>query len=377
MYLARMRIVYSANHHFHSPPFEFTQGQLIPANECPVRADIILEHLQQAEFDDIQEPRSFSLNKILAIHDAGMVDLLANGYKAWEAQGKTGSVFPSSWPSPGSLRMKIPQSIDARLGYYCADTASPLTKTSWHAIKSSVDCALTAADLILHGDSNAFSLCRPPGHHAGVNYFGGFCFLNNSAIAAQHLLDCGKKKVAILDLDYHHGNGTQDIFYRRSDVLTVSIHADPEREYPFYWGHAEEIGEGQGVGFNLNLPLPLGSGWSTWSAALEKALDRIQLFSPDVLIVGLGVDTYKEDPISLFHLDTEHYPQMAEKIAALGLPSLIMMEGGYAVEALGQNVVGFLQGYEQVAAESLVSYHNQIRISPKNRDVAEVSFEKK
>lgn len=341
-----MRIIYSKNHHQHAPPFEFTQGQLTPANECPVRADIILKHLQRTTWAQIQAPHSYAREKILAIHDHGMVDLLENAYQAWEAQGKRGSIFPSSWPAPGIARLRTPENIDAKLGFYCADTASPLTKTSWEAVKSSADCVLTAADVVLHDESIAFSLCRPPGHHAGARFFGGFCFLNNSAIAAQHMLDEGKKKIAILDLDYHHGNGTQDIFYARKDVLTISIHADPRFEYPFYWGHAEETGEGEGVGYNLNFPLPLGSGWDVWSSALEKALDRIQLFSPDVLIIGLGVDTYKEDPISLFHLETDHYPVMAAKISALGLPTLIVMEGGYAVDALGQNVVGFLEGFQ-------------------------------
>lgn len=342
-----MRIIYSAHHHLHAPPLEFTQGKLLAAHENPSRADIILEHLQGAAWAEILEPQVFGHEKILAVHSPGMVDLLENGYRAWEKMGRSGSAFPSSWPLHGSFGVKAPEHIDGLLGYYCADTASPLTKTSWTAIKASVDCALTAADFILHGASEAFALCRPPGHHSAANNFGGFCFLNNSAIAAQHLLDQGKKKIAILDIDYHHGNGTQDIFYRRKDVFTVSIHADPLHEYPFYWGHADERGEGEGRDFNLNLPLPLGSGWSAWSAALDRALTMIAQYEPDVLMIGLGVDTYKEDPISLFRLESQHYPKLGAQIASLGLPTLFVMEGGYAVDALGANVVGVLEGYSR------------------------------
>lgn len=340
-----MRIVYSAHHHHHAPPMEFTQGKLIPAHETPKRADIILEHLQQRHWAELVEPRSFGQDKILAVHTPGMVDLLENGYQAWEEQGRSGMAFPSSWPLQGPARLRVPEHIDGRLAYYCADTASPLTKTSWAAIKASVDCALTAADFVLQGDNVSFALCRPPGHHSAANSFGGFCFLNNSAIAAQHFIDQGKKKVAILDIDYHHGNGTQDIFYRRSDVLTVSLHADPLHEYPFYWGHADEMGEDEGYGYNLNFPLPLGCDWAAWSAAFDVALRKIRDYAPDVLIVGLGVDTYKEDPISLFHLESEHYNEIGAKISSLHLPSLFVMEGGYAVDALGTNVVGVLNGF--------------------------------
>lgn len=341
-----MRIIYSAHHHYHAPPLEFTQGKLITAHENSSRADIILEHLKKTSWARLEEPRSYGHEKILAIHNPGMVDLLENGYAEWEAQGRSGLAFPSSWPLHG-YKVKVPEHIDGRLGFYCADTASPLTKTSWQAIKASVDCALTGADYLLNGESAAFALCRPPGHHSADHSYGGFCFLNNSAIAAQHLLAQGKKKIAILDVDYHHGNGTQEIFYRRGDVLTVSIHADPLQEYPFYWGHADELGEGAGLGFNFNFPLPLGSGWDSWSQSLDLALAKIRDYSPDILIIGLGVDTYKEDPISHFLLESGHYPEMGAKIAALGLPSLVVMEGGYAVEALGENVVGFLDGFSR------------------------------
>lgn len=340
-----MRIVYSAHHHLHAPPMEFTQGHLVPSHETPRRADIILEQLKSTAWCEALEPNSYSKDKILAVHTPGMVDLLENGYKAWEALGREGSAYPSNWPLQGPFDLKIPEHLDGRLAYYCADTASPLTKTSWQAIKASADCALTAADLILSGDSVAFSLCRPPGHHSAANSFGGFCFLNNSAIAAQHLLDQGKRRVAILDIDYHHGNGTQDIFYRRKDVLTVSIHADPLHEYPFFWGHADEQGDGEGAGFNLNLPLPLGTGWTRWEQALEEALQRIKAYEPDVVLVGLGVDTFKKDPISLFRLTSDCYPLIGAKIASLGRPSLFVMEGGYAVDDVGINVVGVLDGF--------------------------------
>jgi acetoin utilization deacetylase AcuC-like enzyme len=198
---------------------------------------------------------------------------------------------------------------------------------------------------VLGGESSAFALCRPPGHHCGADYLGGYCYLNNAAIATEAAIAAGKKRVAILDVDYHHGNGTQDIFYARGDVLFASIHADPATDYPFYWGHADETGEGTGEGATLNLPLPQGTDFAAYRPVLAKALERIAAFGAELLIVSYGADTFVGDPISHFALETGDYPVLAREIASLGLPTVIVMEGGYAVDALGANVAAFLSGF--------------------------------
>ncbi len=239
-----------------------------------------------------------------------------------------------------------PQNLEGRLAYYCFDAGTPLTATSWQAIESSAHVALTGASAIAQGARGIFSLCRPPGHHAGSDHYGGYCFINNAAVAAQSLLDQGAKRVAILDVDYHHGNGTQQIFYARSDVLVVNIHADPDQEYPYLLGFADEAGVGAGEGFNLNLPLPWGTDWAGWSAALEAGCARLAAYAPDALIVSLGVDTYVKDPISRFKLDHAHFTRMGERIAGLGWPTLFVMEGGYAVAEIGINAVNVLTGFE-------------------------------
>src|SRR5690606_11300047 len=250
-----------------------------------------------------------------------------------------------TWPAR-TLRRMIPNDLHGQLGYYSFDGGAPITAGTWQAAYSAAQVALSAQQEIVNGARSAFALCRPPGHHAAGDVMGGYCYLNNAAIAAQAFLDQGRKKVAILDVDYHHGNGTQDIFYQRSDVLFASIHGDPAEEFPFFLGYADELGEGAGEGYNFNYPLPMGSAWGTWSAALEQACQRIAEYGAEVLVVSLGVDTYMEDPISQFKLDSPDYLAMGRRIAALGLPTLFVMEGGYAVEAIGINAVNVLEGFE-------------------------------
>jgi acetoin utilization deacetylase AcuC-like enzyme len=217
---------------------------------------------------------------------------------------------------------------------------------TWEAATAAVDVALTGADLVQGGNRAAFSLCRPPGHHAAADFFGGYCFLNNAAIAAQAFIEAGSKRVAILDVDYHHGNGTQAIFYDRADVFFASIHADPRQEYPFFLGYAEETGAGAGADCNANYPLPWGSGFDVWGAALDDASRKIAAFGADALIISLGVDTFEKDPISKFKLKSDDYPKIGAAIAALGLPTLFVMEGGYAVAEIGVNAVNVLTGFE-------------------------------
>ncbi len=250
------------------------------------------------------------------------------------------------WPIRGHRSDVEPDNFAARMGLYSMDGGTPLTAGTWIAAKTGADCAVNAAHALRLGERATFALTRPPGHHAGADFFGGYCFLNNAALAAQHLLDDGARKVAIVDIDYHHGNGTQSIFYARDDVLFISIHADPRSEYPFYLGHADETGDGAGSGYNMNLPLPHGATPAQWFAALETACIKLAGFGADALVVSLGVDTFAGDPLSHFALQSSDFLRIGERIAHLGLPTAFVFEGGYAVAEVGINAVNVLEGFE-------------------------------
>ncbi|HEX8969187.1 MAG TPA: histone deacetylase family protein, partial [Chloroflexota bacterium] len=225
-----------------------------------------------------------------------------------------------------------------RVGYWCFDTGTPIVEGTYSAALSAVDVALSAADLVLGGESVAYGLCRPPGHHAAHAVFGGFCFFNNAAITAEYLARRTDSKVAVLDVDYHHGNGTQQIFYQRGDVLYVSVHADPTYAFPFYTGYADETGAGPGRGTTLNIPLPLGTGDARYLSALDVALEAIVRFAPGVTVVSLGVDTYAHDPLGEFALSASAYTESARRVAAVAPRLVIVQEGGYYLPQLGQNV---------------------------------------
>ena len=225
------------------------------------------------------------------------------------------------------------------------DACSPISSGTWEAAYWNAQTTFSALAIVLGAERTAFALCRPPGHHAGADYVGGYCYLNTVAIAAEAAIAAGRRKIVILDIDYHHGNGTQDIFWTRGDVLFVSIHADPATDYPFFWGHADEIGEGEGEGATLNLPLARGTKLAEFERALDTACARIAAYGPDLLICSYGADTYAGDPISHFAIETADYRSIARRIADLRLPTLIVMEGGYAVDDLGRNVASFLSGF--------------------------------
>ncbi len=243
-----------------------------------------------------------------------------------------------------------PHAIDGRLSYFSFDAGSPIMAGTAEAVFASADVALTGADLLLAGDPHAFALCRPPGHHAGRDLYGGYCFVNNAAAAAQALRAGGMGRVAVVDVDYHHGNGTQDIFWDRGDVFVTSLHGDPRQEYPYFAGYADERGVGAGEDANANFPLPWGTGAGRWFEALDEALARVRAFSPEAIVVSLGVDTFRDDPISRFELDAGDYPVLGARLADLDVPTLVVLEGGYAVEAIGTNVVGALRGLAGVTA---------------------------
>lgn len=341
-----MDVIYSPDHALHESPGELNSGEFVPAFEKPERAEIILNRAIAVNLGPVLAPDHFPDEALTRIHDPRMVELLRTGAAEWRAIGRKGAAFPFTFFTRGFRTDRLPETLEGRLAYFCFDAGTPLTATSWQAIRSSANVALTGAEAIVAGTRSIFSLCRPPGHHAGSDHYGGYCFINNVAVAAQHLLDQGAKRVAILDVDYHHGNGTQQIFYHRADVLLVNIHATPDQEYPYLLGFADETGAGPGEGFNLNLPLPWGTEWDGWGAALEAGCQRVADYAPDALIISLGVDTYKKDPISQFKLDHEHFTRMGARIAKLGLPTLFVMEGGYAVAEIGINAVNVLTGFE-------------------------------
>ncbi|URW75233.1 histone deacetylase family protein [Sphingomonas donggukensis] len=332
-----MRVVFDPRQLGHAPAREFHNGGWTPYAEVPARAEAMLAVLGASE-----APVDHGEGPILAVHDAGYVDYLKTAPARWAEAGREGDVIAYTWPVVRRRDIDLTR-IDALAGRYSMDAATPITANTWDAAYWSAQAALTALDIVLDG-GQAFALCRPPGHHAGADYCGGYCHLNTAAIAAQAARDRDRARVAILDIDYHHGNGTQDIFWSRGDVFYASIHADPATDYPFYWGHADEVGEGAGVGTTLNLPLPQGTTLEAFRAAQGHALAAIARFAPDLLIVSLGVDTWEGDPISAFRLTTADYAVLAGNIAAAGWPVLTLMEGGYALEALGANVASFLSG---------------------------------
>jgi acetoin utilization deacetylase AcuC-like enzyme len=328
-----VRFFWDERQRSHAPAGEFSNGAIYPAAEHQGRVDAILAAIGAPE-----PPEDLGIEPLLRVHSGEYVAFLRSAHAEWRSAGRDGDAFPFAFPVVARRPLKLSR-IDALLGRYSFDTATPVGRGTWEAAYWSAQTALAAIDSVLAGEKSAFALCRPPGHHAGADYFGGYCFLSNAAIAAEQAVAAGKR-VAILDVDYHHGNGTQDILTGRSDVAFASIHADPAADYPYFWGHADESG-----GNLLNLPLPRETDWAAYQPALARALDWIGNFAPDLLIVSYGADTHEADPISRFCLKTGDYPEMARRIAGLGLPTAIVMEGGYAVDRLGDNVAAFLGGF--------------------------------
>ncbi len=323
----------------HAPSIEMHNGRIEACAETPARARAILDAIAPTEV-----PRDQGEGPLLRVHPQAYLDFVKSAHTDWLAAGREGDALPYTFPVARRRQISLDR-IDARLGRYSYDTCTPITEGTWTSAYWNVQTALSGLDALLGGERAAFALCRPPGHHCGADYMGGYCYLNTAAVAAEAAIAAGKDRIAILDIDYHHGNGTQDIFYARSDVLFVSIHADPATDYPFYWGHADETGEGSGEGATVNLPLPRGTDLARFERALEQALDRIAHFDADLLICSYGADTYAGDPISYFSIETEDYHHIARRIAGLRLPTLVVMEGGYAVDALGRNVAAFLSGF--------------------------------
>lgn len=339
-----MKIIHSERHTLHDPQFFLARGERRPSPEQPQRADILLQAARAAGHA-VHVCADHGLAPIAAVHTPEYIDYLQVAHREWRRlDGASDEVIPNI--HPGHRPASYPSGIVGRAGWHAADTAAPIGAGTWEAVYACAQVAVDAAQRVLEGEREVYALCRPPGHHAFADMAGGFCFLNNTAIAARHLRS-RYPRVAILDVDVHHGNGTQAIFYRARDVLTVSLHADPNHFYPFFWGHAQERGEGDGEGFNLNLPLPVGSGDAPWLAAGDQALAQIRAFAPPVLVVALGLDASQSDPLQGLRITPEGFAAMAERIAGLGLPTLLVQEGGYLGPELGENLVAFLSGFER------------------------------
>ncbi len=343
-----MKITYSPEHRLRSAATELSGGELVSPFECPERMDQIMARLAEVGMMGIQPPREFGLDPALRVHDADYLDFLATAWTDWQAAGFKGEAIASSWPAR-RMQQRVPRDIDGRMGYYAMAAETSISAGTWEAAQISMNVALTAQAHVADGARAAFALCRPPGHHAARDMFGGYCFINNAAVTAQAFIDQGASRVAILDVDFHHGNGTQDIFYHRGDVLFISLHGAPEDAFPHFLGYADETGTGAGEGANLNLPMPPGTPWDVWSGALQTALDRIAAFGAEALVVSFGADTFTADPISFFKLTSDDFTRMGERLATADRPTVIVMEGGYAVSALGLNTVNLLQGFDGAA----------------------------
>lgn len=340
-----MITIYSDAHVAHDPTQELLDGRMQQIFERPERAQRIIDAVRAANLGEVRVPEPCSLEPILRVHDAGLVKFLQSAHELWKQRIGTDEALPFAH-SPRGIAAREPESINGKLAFYTYDAVTPLTQGSWTGALAAVSVALSGYGLIRDGARSAFSLCRPPGHHSMRGQYGGYGLFNNVAVAAQAAIDGGARRVAILDVDVHHGNGTQDIFYGREDVLYVSIHSDPRLGYPFFMGHADEKGQGPGEGFNVNMPLPHGTAWREYSLALEAAVERVRAYAPEVLFVSLGVDTFDGDPTSFFKLKTSDYLRLGAAIASIRLPTHFVMEGGYDIEALGANTVNVLEGFE-------------------------------
>jgi acetoin utilization deacetylase AcuC-like enzyme len=359
-----MQVVYSPVHRGHHPETETIMGQPVPANEQPERAERIRATLLADGSFEFIAPTEHGLDPIMAVHDPGLVTFLEEGWLQMRREGiDRPALAPEGFsvrglfegfeglggsPDSAGRRQTVgrePKAINGRAGHWAFDTSTPIVEGTYRAARAAVDVALSAVDAVLDdGERGVYGLCRPPGHHAARSMYGGYCYFNNAAIAAQSIVARTHEPVAILDVDFHHGNGTEQIFWRRGDVLYVSIHADPDDHYPYFLGRADEVGEGPGRGANLNLPLPSGTGDDAYTETLDRALGAIDRFGGSTLVVSLGLDTYRDDPISDFALTTPVYGQVGRRVASLGRRLVILQEGGYHRPSLGNNVREWLRG---------------------------------
>ncbi len=339
-----MKTFFTEKHKLRNAKTELYGGELVEPFERPSRAEFIINRVKHENLGPIHDPQDHGMDAIYRVHDRDYVGFLQVAWEKWQAENFAGEAIPTTWPAR-RMSQRVPEFIEGKLGYYAMACETSITQGTWEAAYWSAQVALTAAAQVGAGDNGVFALCRPPGHHSALDMYGGYCFLNNAAIAAQSFLDNGANRVAIVDVDFHHGNGTQDIFYQRDDVLFVSLHGDPSDAFPHFLGYRDETGEGAGAGFNLNYPMTPGTEFDEWRAALAEALKRVSDYAPDALVISLGVDTFETDPISFFKLKSEDFVTYGKDIAKLQLPTLFVMEGGYDIEEIGINTVNVLQGF--------------------------------
>ena len=341
-----MKTIYSKNHILRNSKTELYGGELVKPFERPERMDYILSEIKSRKLGPILDPTVSDIDIIHKVHKRDYVEFLNNAWQEWLALGLNGEALPTVWPSRSMNSNEIPTFIEGKLGYYCLANETSISEGTVEGAYEAVKVVLTATEM-LEQEKSIFALCRPPGHHASKDQYGGYCFFNNIAIAAEKLIEKGANRIFILDIDFHHGNGTQSIFYDRSDVFFASLHGDPLEAFPHFLGHASEEGTGAGKEYNCNYPMPPGTTYETWTKVLDEAISKIQTFKPDALLVSLGVDTYENDPISFFKLQSNDFFDVGRKIASINLPTLFVMEGGYAIKEIGVNTVNTLKGFEE------------------------------
>lgn len=333
-----MKVFVNNAHLRHEARAELVPGKFVSPIEVPNRVTAVAEYLASNGFGAQPEAPSVHPDDLLSVHDKGYLSFLERAWDEWvKAHGGETDGLAFVWPHR-NRPPRIPQAIEGQLGYYMFDGVSPITPHAWAASLGAAGAALAAAEHLAANGESAFALARPPGHHACRDMGGGTSYINNGAAAAAHLSRSGAR-VAMLDIDAHHGNGAQDIFWSSPDILTISIHCDPAADYPYFSGYADEIGAGPGEGFNVNLPLAVGSQWDAYQPALQQATRRIVDFAPDFLVVPLGVDAHRDDPSGKLHLETEDYSRIGDAIAALSAPVTFVLEGGYDPASMGECVL--------------------------------------
>jgi acetoin utilization deacetylase AcuC-like enzyme len=352
-----MITIYSNQHHLHRPEVELHGGDLIPHYEVPERVQAILDRIEREGLGSVRSPDPLEPSLLRRVHDPGLLDFLETAAQKWSAAGRVGAVMPYTWrhPSPHTFR---PQSIDGLAGWYATDACTPITTQTWSAAVGAAAVAVTGARLLMSGATAVAAMTRPPGHHAGFAYYGGYCYLNNAALAADLLAE--RENVMILDIDYHHGNGTQDIFWSRADVVYASVHASTCYAFPYFSGAREEIGAGVGQNANRNYPIPPDAPTQVWVNAFTNALSFGAHFRPRYMVVSLGMDTADGDPVGTFHLDDRVYAQVGREIARLGIPTLYVLEGGYHLDTIGRNLVALLRSHDQESGSRNITQCSQI-----------------
>ena len=340
-----MKTVYSKKHALRNSLTELSGGELVKPFDSPERIKFILDEISKRKLGPIFEVTNQDLDIIYKVHEKSYVKFLETAWSEWIKEGFKGEAIPTVWPSRSMNSKIIPSNIEGKLGYYCLANETSISQGTIEGAYESVKVVLTAAEM-LQNEKGIFALCRPPGHHASKDQYGGYCFFNNIAIATEKLIEEGAKKVFILDIDFHHGNGTQEIFYKRSDVFFASLHGDPMEAFPHFLGHANEKGDGAGEDYNINYPMQPGTPYTEWTRALDDAIEKIKSYNPDALLISLGVDTYEKDPISFFKLKSNDFFDVGNKIASCKLPTLFVMEGGYAIKEIGVNTVNLLKGFQ-------------------------------